>query len=80
MPRSADNSGRLYFLFKACEDGCLPCVKKLIEEEGLDPNQRSSSDRYAAIDYVEWGRSWSWEINKYDEVAAYLRTRASPSS
>ena len=36
--RSARTGGRIYVLFTACEHGCLPCVRKLIEDEGLDPH------------------------------------------
>ena len=55
LKSALNGGGRIYTLFKACEDGCLPCVKKLIEEEHVDPNQRSTSGTYGAIDFVTWG-------------------------
>ena len=33
--KSAKLGGRKYFLFKAAVDGCLGCVRKLIDVEGL---------------------------------------------
>ena len=71
--RSARGGGRLYFLFQACEDGCLSCVRQLVEKEGVDPRQLSSSSKYAAMDFAAWGRSCSSCRGKYDDVIAYLR-------
>ena len=70
--RSACDKGRIYFLFKACEDGCLSCVRELVEEEGLDPRQLSLSRKYTAMDFAEWGQSYSSCPDKYDDVIAYL--------
>ena len=69
---SARDRGRIYFLFKACEDGCLSCVRQLVEKEGVDPRQLSSSSQYTAMDFAAWGRSCSSSPGKYDDVIAYL--------
>ena len=74
--RSACDGGRIYFLFKACEDGCLPCVRELVEKEGVDPKQLSLSGKYTAMDFAEWGQSCSSSPDKYDDVIAYLNVCA----
>ena len=76
--RSACDGGRIYFLFKACEDGCLSCVRELVEREGVDPRQSSLSGKYTVMDFAEWGQSCSSCPDKYDDVIAYLNVRATP--
>ena len=71
--RSARDRSRIYSLFKACENGCLSCVRQLVEKEGVDPRQLSSSSKYTAMDFAVWGRSCSSCPGKYDDVIAYLR-------
>ena len=46
---------REYVLFKAAEDGCLSCVKWLIEQEGVDPNSRSENMGYTVVGFADWG-------------------------
>ena len=74
--RSACDGGRIYFLFKACEDGCLSCVRELVEKEGVDPRQSSLSGKYTAMDFAEWGQSCSLYPGKYDDVIGYLNVCA----
>ena len=52
--RHADGK-REYVLFKAAEDGCLSCVKWLIEQEGVDPNSRSENNGYTVVGFADWG-------------------------
>ena len=35
--KSARSGGRVYFLYKAAQHGCLACVKHLVDTEGVDP-------------------------------------------
>jgi len=48
--KSAKGGGRAYYLFKAAEDGCLSCVRKLIEKLGIDLLAFSTIFKYPALD------------------------------
>ena len=75
--KSARSGGRVYFLYKAAEDGCLACVKHLVDTEGVDPKQVSASCGYSALDFAAWAKSSSSDPGKYDDVLAYLRESTS---
>ena len=77
--KSARGGGRVYFLYKAAEHGCLTCVKQLVEGEGVDPKQVSPNTRYLALDYAAWGQSSSSDPRKYDDLLAYLREVTFPT-
>ena len=72
--------GREYFLFTAAYDGCLQCVKSLVEEEGVDVCATSRTKQYSALDFAQWtldGRK-NENANAVDQwkvasVAEYLR-------
>ena len=67
--------GRLkYVLFQASMDGCLPCVRHLIEVEGLDPDGRSDSGAYSALDFATYGLQGTSQCGCAD-VADYLLAR-----
>ena len=64
--------GRLqYVLFQASMDGCLPCVRHLIEVEGLDPEGRSDSGAYSALDFATYGLQRT-SLSGCADVADYL--------
>ena len=43
-----------YYLFTAASDGCLPCVRKLVEEFKIDYTATSNTCRYTALDFATW--------------------------
>ncbi len=59
LQKSASAGGRIYILFTAAQDGCLSCVKHLVDQEGLDPLTKSMSCAYDALDFSRWGREKS---------------------
>jgi hypothetical protein len=60
-------------LFKAAEDGCLQCVKHLVENEGIDPAATSTTCRYTALGFAEWSQQHGQNLPGCADVAAYLR-------
>ena len=69
-PKSARRAAqRKYWLFQAASDGCLPCVKYLLEMQGVDPMSLSDSQSYSALDWslhgAEEGRSEAALVTKY---------------
>ena len=52
--KSAKSGGRKYVLFTAAQDGCLACVKHLVEREGVDVHSASTNCKYTALDFAEW--------------------------
>ena len=44
---------RKYFLFTAASDGCVQCVRRLLEE-GVPPSALSESCKYSALDFAAW--------------------------
>ena len=84
LPRHLASQGgeRKYILFQAAMDGCLGCVCKLVEEEGIDPASTSNRAQYCAADFAEW-RATHGSTNPSlqaacAEVACYLRETACP--
>ena len=74
MQKSAKTGGRKYFLFTACEAGCLPCVRRLVVDEGIDPRSESTTCHFSAIRFAELGYKRTGNEGCL-EVAAWLRTR-----
>ena len=68
----------MYFLFTAAEHGCLACVKKLIQEEGVCANSKSLNNQYTALDFAEWFEEKGDNPSGCAEVAAYLRPLTAP--
>ena len=44
---------RKYYLFRAASDGCLQCVRELLEE-GVIPHSESQSCKFTALDFASW--------------------------
>ena len=68
---SADYSGQPYLLFSAAHDGCRECVRRYIEDDGINPGATSQSGRNALL-WAVWGagnqKDTSW-------VQGYLEAR-----
>ena len=74
--KSASKGGREYFLFTAAYDGCLPCVKHLVEVEKVNVFEASQTIRYTALDFAEW--EVTQQTSRAPEsasVVVYLRER-----
>ena len=61
---------KLYWLFEAAYAGCLPCVSRFLEQEGVDPAVLSLSQGYSALDFALWGLSQG--SPQAGAVASYL--------
>lgn len=61
---------RIYWLFQAAQEGCLECVRRLVEEEGLDVDSKSQTQGWSALSFAEWGRDKFG--NDTTDVRAYL--------
>ena len=70
---SARHGGREYVLFQAASDGCLPCVRKLIEEDGLDPFAESINCKYTALEFAMYASDQRRGDAGCEEVRKYLR-------
>ena len=53
--KSAKRGGRKYFLFAAAQGGCVECVRRLVLEEGVDPESTSTTCKYTARSFAEYG-------------------------
>ena len=73
--KSAERGGRAYYLFKAASDGCLSCVRKLIEEEGIDPLTVSTTCKYRAVDFAKWELRDGETSAEHTKIVAYLSER-----
>ena len=51
--RGSRNTAKYGFLY-AARAPCIECIKRYIHQDGIDPQSRSDSCRYSAIDFVEW--------------------------
>ena len=67
-----NNSGRkvfaTYWFLNACRDGCLPCVRILVEECGVQKDVRSESGKFNGHAFVKY----SAETGVIDEDAATM--------
>ena len=41
-----------YWLYNAAWDGCLPCVRRFLEQDKVDPESRSHSQGYTVLDWA----------------------------
>ena len=44
----------MYYLFQAAYEGCYSCVRRYIDEEGVDINSMSANRKYTALAWAEW--------------------------
>ena len=50
-----NRQGKLkYWFFHAVRDGCQKCVKKLVQEMGVDKHAKSDTQGYDAMDFADW--------------------------
>jgi len=70
--KSAKLGGRKYLLFKAAVDGCLGCVRKLIDVEGIDPLAVSTTGKWSALDFVKWHCREGKISTQHAEVIEFL--------
>ena len=59
-----------YWLFKAAQDGCLPCVQRMVRQGGIDPCSTSDTQGYTALDFANWAKERG--VAGAQEVAAFL--------
>ena len=64
---------RRYWLFEAASSGCIPCVSRLLEQEGVDPTAVSLCHGYSALDFALWGQSQG--SPQAGDVASYLQAQ-----
>jgi hypothetical protein len=43
-----------YWLFAAANDGCVHCVQRMIQDEGVDPNSKSENCHFNTRDWAVW--------------------------
>ena len=72
----AKSGDKKYFLFKAASDGCVACVKRLVEKDGVNANIESLSCKYTALDFAEWFQTRGDNPSGCAEVISYLRHRS----
>lgn len=69
---------RKYFMFQAAADGCLTCLRHLIEIEGIDWTLTSDSCKYSALDFAQWELSKvsrsGGDSQRWAEVIEYLES------
>ena len=63
-----------YWLFGAASDGCLPCVQRMVHDEGVDARSTSMHMKYTALDFANWATERG--VAGAREVAAYLAQEA----
>ena len=59
-----------YWLFQAASDGCLPCVQRMVHDEGVDASSTSMHMKYTALDFANWAKERG--VAGAQEVAAFL--------
>ena len=59
-----------YWLFRAASDGCLPCVQRLLHEDGVDIHGTSLTQAYTALDFAMWARQQG--VTGADAVVTFL--------
>ncbi len=58
---------RKYWVFQAASDNCVECVRRFLEEEGIDAWSVSDSKSYSISDFATWARA--------TDVEEYLHRR-----
>ena len=59
-----------YWLYQAVSEGCLPCVQRLLREDGIDARSTSENQGYTALDFAAWAQEQG--VAGAKEVAAFL--------
>ena len=70
--KSAKGGGRKYFLFAAAEGGCVECVRRLVLEEGVDPESTSTGCKYTARSFAEWSMKQGLNERGCRDVISFL--------
>ena len=72
LPRSTRRRGRPeYMLFQAASDGCLSCVRRMLEKDPkVDPNVLSGTQNYSVYDFADYAVQQG--VDGASEVKAYL--------
>ena len=78
--KSAKSGGRKYVLFTAAQDGCLECVKHLVEREGVDVHSESTNCKYTALDFAEWSHQRKKGAKDCQAVIEYLKAKMGTST
>ena len=52
----------------------MSCVRHLVEQEHVDVDATSNTQKYDALDFALWGQKLSAEPNKYTAVINYLKS------
>ena len=73
--KTAKSGGRKYVLFTAAQDGCLACVKHLVEREGVDVHSVSTNCKYTALDFAEWSHKRKKGAKDCRAVIEYLKAK-----
>ena len=45
---------QLYWFFQAASDGCLPCVRRMLQEDGSLGHVTLETQNYTALDFARW--------------------------
>ena len=78
--KSAKSGGRKYVLFTAAQDGCLACVKHLVEREGVDVHSESTNCKYTALSFAEWSHQRKKGAKDCQAVIDYLTAKMATST
>ena len=73
--RRAQDDKKRQFLY-ACEDGCFPCVERLVLWEGVAPDSHSDTQGFSALDFAEWGEEQEIE-GRHADVISFLQEQLS---
>ena len=67
--RRAQDDKKRQFLY-ACEDGCFPCVERLVLWEGVAPDSSSDTQGFSGLDFAEWGKTKGH--GRHEDVITFL--------
>ena len=67
-------------LFTAAQDGCLACVKHLVEREGVDVHSESANCKYTALSFAEWSHQRKKGAKDCQAVIEYLKAKMGTST
>ena len=70
---SASHDVLKYVLFQAAVDGCLPCVRKLVEEYNVDPFVQSTKNKYTALEIARYASIRDPEKSTCKHAEIYLK-------
>ena len=66
-------------VFTIVQDGCLACVKHLVEREGVDVHSESANSKYTALDFAEWSHQRMRGSKDCQAVIHYLKVKMGTS-